>query len=107
MTRNDLKQSDMIRITLPKWNPDSAFPESYFDESKELICEGIFNVKKESKCLFRAGAQFDTITLMSALALQTSDSAEEEHLSSMDIPAGSKVSFKVGPMRNPLSTAPV
>ena len=107
VTQNDLKPSDIIRITLPKWNPQSAFPESYFDETEELVCQGIFNVKKKTNCLFRAGTQEDTITLISALVFQTSGAAEDEDLSSMDIPAGSKVSFKVGPVRNPLSTAPV
>ena len=44
---------------------------------------------------------------MSALELQTSNSESDVDLSSIDILAGSKVSFKVGPVRNPLSTAPV
>lgn len=97
-----------MKIELPKWNPASRFPSPLITYDTNLLeCSGILNTKEDITCTVERGFTSDFITLQQPFkpAATTNEEGEEETPTS--IQEGSQISFKVGPIANPLSGAPM
>ena len=77
---------------------------TYIDE--ELKCSGIMNTKETITCEMQRGFMVDTIILYSPLYNTVAD-PEDTEVDRLIIESGSQISFKVGPILNPISAAPV
>ena len=76
-----------------------------YDED-ELKCSGISNTNEEIDCVLQRGFLTDTVILSNALR-NTEGDLEDEEIDRSIIESGSQISFRVGPITNPISAAPV
>jgi hypothetical protein len=92
VTRKELKATDQIIISLPKWDRESERPESMLqaDSQGALKCEGLNTYIAASACPVVFGEDEDTVILSNSLTA--------------DVPAGRTLLFKFGPVKNPISS---
>ncbi len=115
-TLDNLLDTDWLSVRIPKWNQESQypFPIVSYDQGA-LKCTGLTNTKQgDLECFLIPGREFDIVKLQQPL--QKTEFTENEitiaaenqaELATGVIEQGQTVSFKLGPIRNPISTAPI
>lgn len=118
-TLDTLLDTDWIELTLPKWNQDALFPSPMITYDPDALqCSGILNTKEQFQCFLERGTNTDTIKLFRPLQKTVADSTTDETSESVNtddvvvadngkIAVGSDIIFLVGPILNPISTAPM
>lgn len=86
-------------------------------DTNELTCSGILNTRENIDCFLERGNKYDMVTLFKPLKKKVEETtsttadgtaaAATGPIVSDVIEADSEISFKIGPIRNPISTAPV